>query len=186
MKIKDDVTLGLASGVIGGSIALFIHEFVSKYSKNGITWIDRASSLMISESYKHSKEAKVIGTVVATTLSALAGVGQVYMYNKSGKENRRLKAVGYGIVAWMGFHGIGSRIADSFYASTPQTISISLAMNLISSVLTSEAINILGADKGMPGRRGIYLQDAQGGLTAGRLVPKESYGSEEGYGEMPN
>lgn len=150
VKIKDHIALGMISGVVGGLAGLAIEYPLYRKGLATSTWTQQATGATIQKDYHKAAGARLLGFVTTMAVSGLFGVGQTYLYSITGKDHASIKSISYGLVAWLGIHGLGTRATYAFRQSDPLTSALSLVSNLMSSACATIVILKLGDESLFP------------------------------------
>lgn len=144
--LKDRLALGTIAGITGGIVSFCAQYPLYRIGWSLSTWPQRATGATVSKAYYNSTGARPLGMLTMIGISALFGIAQTYIYSVTGKDYRLLKASGFGVMSWLGVHGLGSRLTYSFDPkdSSPKTSGLSLFTNFVHALVTSEMINKLG------------------------------------------
>lgn len=109
-KIKDRVTLGIISGLIGNVAkeltAAFLIRNMKMGTRNGPTY---AAGIFFPKRTmlfrKSSKKVKLVGYVTDNIIGAILGVSAVYVLSFTGKDNYIAKGIGLGHFTWTTLYG---------------------------------------------------------------------------------
>lgn len=116
--MRDTITLGFLSGLIGNIAKDISNFFIWKADKTELTYGHLAAS-MFSEPAKTRETGNfLVGQAMDMVVGAALGIPMVYLLKKTGKDNYLLKGAGAGLVLWGLLYGLGPNL--NFYSIKPK------------------------------------------------------------------
>lgn len=152
-KIKDRITLGIISGILGNAAkeltAAFLIRAMKLGTSNGPTYAAGIflpkRTMMFS---KKSPEVKAIGFATDHIIGAALGIFAVYILSFTGKDNYVLKGLGLGHVSWTCMYGFLAKMgATSVYPAGAKNTINNLLNHSVYGIATKYAAIKLGDEE---------------------------------------
>lgn len=118
IKLRDSITLGLTSGLMGNLAKGLFNLFFWRSKKSETLYSQLAGSMFIKPGLRKQKSPSLIGNLADMSTGSILGVPLVYIMKKTGKDNYLIKGLGYGAFLWLLLYGAGHNL--DFYILKPQ------------------------------------------------------------------
>ena len=144
-KIKDSITLGVISGLLG-TLALDVLNFRNwRKNRTESMYAHIAGSIFMRGFRTKFRKNFLFGQVIHMFVGALAGVPLVYLFRITGKDHSVLKGATYGALIWMIYYMFGIKVG-MFHKSPKQNKShmTNLMQNLIFGITSAQTVISLG------------------------------------------
>ncbi|NLP44529.1 MAG: hypothetical protein GX351_07870 [Peptococcaceae bacterium] len=143
-KVKDSITLGVISGLLG-TLALDILNLRNwRRNKTESLYGHIAGSIFMKGFRTKRRGNFLFGQINHMLSGALAGIPLVYLFKFTGKDHPILKGASYGSVIWMVYYVLG--IKSGLFRSSPKlnkSHKSNLWQNLVFGVASAKAITSL-------------------------------------------
>jgi hypothetical protein len=147
--MRDTVTLGVVSGLIGNFVKDLSSYLIWRARKTELLYAHLAGSIFSPPESAHDTGYLVVGQLVDMAVGASIGIPLVYLLKKTGKDNYLLKGAAVGMGAWGLLYGAGPRLGlTSIRPKLYKTHLSALWNNLLYGLVTAHAAVSL-ADPGM-------------------------------------
>lgn len=143
-KIKDSITLGVISGILGTMAIDLINFFNWKTKKTEFLYGHLGASVLMSGLRAKKKNNFIFGELIHLITGSLAALPLVYLFKKTGKDHALLKGTTYGSIVYLVYYVLG--IKSHIFNSQPKlnkTHKTSLWQNLLYGVFTAGFITSL-------------------------------------------
>ncbi|HHV64974.1 MAG TPA: hypothetical protein GXX46_07875 [Peptococcaceae bacterium] len=143
-KIKDSISLGLLSGLVG-TLAMDLLNLVAwKRDKSDVLYGHLGASILMNDQRIRRRNNFLFGEVLHLITGALAGIPLVYTYKLSGKDQPIVKGAAFGSLVWFAFYVLG--IKTHTFRSKPKTTAshkTSLLQNIFYGIVTAKTMTYL-------------------------------------------
>lgn len=97
-KIKDRITLGIVSGLLGTALKIASDEFFLRKKVSKRSFRETASGVWVNtQRQAKSPYGQILGSLLDLGMGMVGSVGQVYLLSKTGKDNLFTKGTFFGI-----------------------------------------------------------------------------------------
>lgn len=147
--MRDTITLGVISGLIGNFAKDLSNYFIWRARKTELLYAHLAGSIFSTPESVHETGNFVAGQLVDMTIGAAMGVPIIYLLRKTGKDNYLLKGAAMGLATWGLLYGAGPNLGIiSIRPKLYKTHFSALWNNLLYGLVTAHTAVSL-ADPGM-------------------------------------
>lgn len=109
-QLRDTFGLGMFSGQIG-NLAKGLFNFVTwKTHYNEVLYPQLGGAMFFGQRNIKRRRPFIIGSLADITMGSLFGIPIVYIMKKTGKDNYLIKGVGFSLLLWVGFYGLGQSL----------------------------------------------------------------------------
>jgi hypothetical protein len=108
--MRDSVSLGLFSGLMGNLVKSLYNQITWRSGKNEVLYPHIASSMFFKPFYTRMHKPFLVGCLADLITGALLGMPLIYLFKKTGKDNYLMKGVGYGSFLWLVLYGAGHNL----------------------------------------------------------------------------
>jgi hypothetical protein len=113
-KIKDRILLGSIAGFISSGLVMALQQAALRAGWMAKTCVEQAEGATVSHKYLRTKSAAALGLVTSMFVNTFTGVAHTYVLSRTGKDQLLVKSTGLGVLSWLLFHGISTRLTQSF------------------------------------------------------------------------
>lgn len=163
-KIKDSVTLGLASGLIGTLALDVVSLFFWKGKKTESLYGHIAGSILMKGFRTKKRGNFIFGQIIHMITGALAGIPLAYAFKATGKDHQVLKGATFGSIVWMVYYVFG--IKSHTFTTQPKlnrSHKSTLFQNMFYGIATAKALTALAHPSIFKERSEIDIQSANNG-----------------------
>jgi hypothetical protein len=143
-KIKDSISLGLLSGLVG-TLALDLLNLITwKRNRAEALYGHLGASVLMKGSRARKRKNLLFGEAVHLITGALAGIPLVYAFKASGKDQPLVKGAAFGSLVWFFYYVLG--IKTHTFTTEPKTNKnhkTSLWQNIIYGLVTAKTMTHL-------------------------------------------
>lgn len=109
-RLRDSVSLGLFSGLMGNLSKGLFNIITWKTERNEVLYPHLASSMFFAPRRTKRRKPFLVGSLVDISMGSLLGIPLVYILKKTGKDNYRVKGAGFGALLWVVFYVVGHNL----------------------------------------------------------------------------
>lgn len=109
-RLRDSISLGLFSGLMGNLAKGLFNLFTWKTEKNEVLYPHLASSMFFAPRRTKRRKPFLVGSLADLSMGAIFGIPLVYILKKTGKDNFMVKGAGFGALLWVVFYGAGHNL----------------------------------------------------------------------------
>jgi len=109
-RLRDSVSLGLFSGLMGNLAKGIFNLFTWKTERNEVLYPQLASSMFFAPRRTKRRKPFLIGGLADLIMGSLFGIPIVYILKKTGKDNHILKGGGLSLLLWVVLYGAGHNL----------------------------------------------------------------------------
>jgi len=145
VKIKDRITLGIISGIIGNIAKNLTFKGLSKTGLRDDDIHAKAAGIFMSRRKAKTEAGKGIGILTDFCIACKLGILLVYLLSATGKDHPYLKGASLGQSAWVMMYGVLSSLGGSrSHPVSPRTSFSNFLAHTVYGVVTASAIMALG------------------------------------------
>lgn len=145
VKIKDRITLGIISGIIGNIAKNLASMGLSKVGLRDDNIHTKAAGIFMSRREAKTKAGKGLGILTDFCIACKLGIILVYLLSATGKDHPYLKGASLGQSAWVIMYGVLSSLGGSkSHPVSPRTSFSNYLAHTVYGVATASAIMALG------------------------------------------
>lgn len=147
--MRDPITLGLVSGLIGNIAKDVSNYLIWRAGGTELTYAHFAASAMTAPEKTREAGNVLAGQMADMTMGAALGIPLVYLLKKTGKDYHLVKGAGMGLLLWGTLYSISPNLGIlSIKPKMPRTNLTALWNNLLYGITTAQAA-VAMADPGV-------------------------------------
>lgn len=145
IEVKDRITLGIISGIIGNMAKNLTSKLLGKTGLRDDHIHAKAAGIFMTKRMAKTESGKGLGILIDFCIACKLGILLVYLLSATGKDHHLLKGASLGQSAWIIMYGVLSSLgASKSHSASAKTSFSNFLAHSIFGMIAAKAIVTLG------------------------------------------